>query len=144
MSNSNFSGPSSGSSTAVGSKFGLADRHEILGLGDLGHAVQQQRAADLVGHVLAKAMFDQLARRTPRPKAGNGGRLHHFAERLVVVALDVLARNRDGDVALAGRRFLHVDRQIQLLRRLVLAQPIGCGNRVGLGLLAQILFPALS
>ena len=40
----------------------LADGHEILGLGNLRHAVQQQRAAHLIGDVLSKSVFHQLAR----------------------------------------------------------------------------------
>ena len=70
MSNSNVIGPSSGTSTAVGSKSGSLIADKLLVLGDLGQAVHQQRALDLVGHVLAEAGFDQLAQARPGRKPG--------------------------------------------------------------------------
>ena len=55
----------------------------------------------LVGDFLAEAGLDQLARARPARKPGTCPR-HHLAERLVVVALDIVAGDRHRHVALAG------------------------------------------
>ena len=93
-SNSNVIGPSSGTSIASRIEVRLADRRELLVLGDLRHAVHQQRALHLVADVLAKAGLDQLARRTAGAEARHRRLRHQLAEGLVEVALDVLARDR--------------------------------------------------
>ncbi len=111
MSNSKVSGPSAGNSTASRSKSGSLIADSFCSSFTCVEAVHQQLALDLRGDVLAKAGLDQLPRRPARPKSRHVRRGHQLGELLVEVPLDVLARNRDGDVTLA--RAAGVDLHLQ-------------------------------
>ena len=94
-------------------EIGFADRREALLFADLLQAIEQQGALHLIGDFIAEAMLDDLPRRAADPEARHGGRRHHFAERIVEVPIDVVARDRHRHVpfARAGARHLHVEIQ---------------------------------
>jgi len=89
----------------------LADRRKLLILVHLRKAVHQELALDLPGDILAKTVLDQLSRGAARPKTGNVRRRHQLGEFLVEVPIDVLARDRNRNVALAraARVDLHLE-----------------------------------
>ena len=91
----------------------LADGRELVFVVDLRQAVHQQRALDPAGHVLAETVLDQFPRGVPRTEAGHVGLGHQFAELLVQVTIDVLARHRHGDVPLAGAPLVDLDFELQ-------------------------------
>src|SRR5690606_22432722 len=80
----------------------LADRGEELVFAELLEAVHQERAFDLVGHVVAEAIFDQLARGATLAEAGDGRLGDEVREGVIKVTVDVGSRHGDGDVTLAG------------------------------------------
>ena len=107
----------------------LADRRELLLLVHLREAVHQQFALDLLGDVLAEAGLDQLPRRMAGTEARHVRGRHQLGELLVEVPLDVLVRDRHGDVPLARAAVLDLDLQGEPLGFLFLFRD----GRVGSG-----------
>ena len=91
----------------------LADRRERLVVADLAQAVHEQRALDLVRDFFLVAMLDDLPRRAADAEAGDRRGRHQLAVGVVVVAIDVVARNRNRHAALARAGALDVDFQIE-------------------------------
>ena len=96
----------------------FADRRQLFILADLGYAVHQELALDLLLDILAETGFDQPPRGVTRPKAGNVRGSHQLGILLLEVALDVLRRDRHRDVPFTGAPLL--DLGLQMERRLLL------------------------
>jgi hypothetical protein len=94
-------------------EIGLADRRELMIVGELRQAVHQQLALHLVGDVLLEPRLDELARRAAGAKTGQLRLRHQLAEGVLDVPIDVVLGDRHGHVPLAsaGRIDLHLQRQ---------------------------------
>ena len=93
---------------------GVAERGDVVVLGELFEAGQQHLGLDLVADFLVEAALDDLARRLAGPEAGHVGVGDQLAELLAEAVVDVLAIDGDLDVLLARADVLDLDRLVEL------------------------------
>ena len=98
----------------------LADRRELLSSLTCARLSINSSLFTFSAMSLRKRVSTSLPRRMARPEARHLRRGHQLAELLVEVAVDVLARDRDRDVPLAGAAAVDLHLEGQLLRLLVL------------------------
>ena len=85
------SGPSSGNSIASKSKSGSLIAEKSCS-SVTWSCCPSAATLDLIGHLLAKSLLDQLARSSAGTETGHVGRRHQLRIRLVQVAVDVFSR----------------------------------------------------
>ena len=95
----------------------LCDRFELVVLVDLLERRHQEVRLDLVGNLLLEPLDDQLPRSAARAKAGDDRLLAEVLQRLFVLAIDFVARNRDLQVLLARADIGDVDPDLELALR---------------------------
>jgi hypothetical protein len=125
--------PRVGQEHGGGVEVGLADRGELVLLGDLRHRVGEQLRADLVAQFRLEPAADQPFGRAAGAESRQERRRHQFADGPLVIAVDVFPRDRDPHPALAGGDLL--DRHVERERgeRLVLGGGFGDGSCGGRG-----------
>ena len=90
-------------------KFRFADDVQAIFLNRLLIALGDEGAADLFANVGGEALFDELLRGVPGPKAGDGGVLAQVLELVGEDGIDPILGDFDGDLLSRGAGVLNLD-----------------------------------